>query len=492
MYISITMPNGSQIGLYRGSARGRFTARQIANYAKQALQMKKEYDKAKAKSRKPRSDKGRKRGARAPKKPPYTPAKGISKLRTLRGSKSSIRPRELSNTFRDNQRFPQRLHQKYYLTGIQSYVALDPGIDGTIVNPTMLYSKPSSEYSTSSIVILNVANTESHWIPRRNVAERVYRTGNQLTGEVNGAVGTPADTNDSFLWYNNPTNTTLISDKCPMFQNGLAENAVGAVNISSGESHRGYTIPNSVLTGCEINLQVGNPLVQDILLSVKLIRRSDNITIAPSTFGTDATAITQNINTICNARTWTDPNHYSPIWSTTVRLPALKTGSKIKLVNIRKTISMNYRRSQYRKQYNADNMANIGTQAQPSYTLSDDNSMYNSCYIVISACLTSETYIADVQAGSGQGGTGDLPTERVPQIAEYPPLSVGGSGRYTTIPEGCMFKFGGSVSVYHRVEAIRRAIGGAVADEVESLQKQITELTLAHQKQDKGSKNEKV
>jgi hypothetical protein len=70
----------------------------------------------------------------------------------------------------------------------------------------MLYSRPSSEYATSSIVVLNISNTEAHWIPRQDVAQRVYRTGNQLTGEVDGAVGVPADTNDSFLWYNNLIN----------------------------------------------------------------------------------------------------------------------------------------------------------------------------------------------------------------------------------------------------------------------------------------------
>ena len=456
----------STLSNYR-SARGRFDARQAIEAFKTAAKFKKEFDKAKAKAKaKPKTYTKKKK-----------PDLGKPKRR-IRGTTTNIRPREMANNSADIRRFPQTLAQKYYLTNISSYVDLVPGIDGTIVNPTMLYSKPSSEFSTSSIVVLNVANTEAHWIPRRTQTERVYRTGIQLTGEVNGAVGHPGDTNDSFLWYQNATNTSLVSDKIPMKQNGLAENAVGAVNIASGEAHRGYTIPNSVLTGIKLDLQVGNPLIQDILLSVKVVRRNDSITIAPATFGTDLTASALNINSMTNARAWTDPNFFSTLYTTTVRLSGLKTGGKMKLVNIKKLISCNYRRSQYRKQYNADNMANLGTQAKPSYGIVDDNTMYNSVYIVMSATLTSETYIADVQIGSGMAGTDALPTERVPQIAEYPPVSVGGDGRYTNVPEGCMFKFGGSVGVYHRVEAIRRAIGGAVNDEVLQLQQQIDELKL--------------
>ncbi|AXH75041.1 MAG: putative capsid protein [Cressdnaviricota sp.] len=466
------MPYSSSIlGSYRGPRqRGHsLSANQLIKITKAAMKLKAEYQKQKATAsskpvRKPRADAGKKRG-------PYKYKKPLK--RAIRGTMTSIRPREYSP--KDNARFPQKLYQTYYLTSTDSYHDLDPGVDGTITNPNMLYSKPSSEFATSSIVVLNIANTEAHWIPRQNVAQRVYRTGTQITGEVDGAVGLPSDTNDSFLWYQNATNTSLVSDKCPMKQNGLAENAVGAYAGGGTE----YTIPNSVLVGCILNLKVGNPLIQDILLSVKVIRRNDSTTLAPSTFGADAVSAQANINTMTNARGWTDPNFFSTLYTKTIRLSGLKTGNKMKYVNINKTIKMNYRRSQYRKQYNADNMANIGTQAKPSYTLADDNTMYNSVYVVISATLTDETYIADVQAEVQGAGSG-LPAERVPQIATYPPLSVGGAGRYTEIPEGCMFKFGGTCSVFHRAEAIRRAIGGAVNDEVVSLQSQIDQLKLLH------------
>lgn len=455
----------STLSTYRGSARGRFNAREAANAVRQAIKFKKEFDKARAEA-KAKATKA-KRG-----RPPGSKNKPKARaMRKIRGTLTSLRPREY--TPKDNVRFPQKLSQTYYLTPITSYHDLDPGVDGTITNPNYLTSVSSSEFSTSSIVILNLSNTEAHWVPRRNVAERVYRTGTQLTGIVGGAPGIPTSPNDSFLWYNNALNLSLNSDKCPMKQNGLAENAVGAYAGGGAD----YTIPNSVLTGCMLNIEVGNPCIQDIMLSIKVIRRSDSTTIAPATFGTDAGTAQNNINTMCNARNWTDPNFFSQIYSKTVRLKGIKTGNKMKYVKIKKNLSMNYRRSQYRKQYNADNMANIGTQAKPSYTISEDNSMYNACYVVISATLTSDTYIADVQAEVQGAGTG-LPAERVPQIAEYPPLSVGGAGRYTEIPEGCIFKFGGTVSVFHRAEAIRRAIGGAVNDEVLQLQQQIDELKL--------------
>lgn len=398
-------------------------------------------------------------------------AKRVPHVRA-RARTTNIRPRDRQK--KDKSRFPQSLAQTYYLSNISAYTDLETGIDGTLTNPTMLYSTPSLNFTTSSIVVMNVANTEAHWIPRRTQAERVYRTGTQVTGIVGGAPAygdAGAGTNDSFLWYNNAASTNLVSDKVPMKQNGLAENAVGAY---AGGGER-YTIPNSILAGCNLNLKVGNPLLQDILVSVKVIRRKDTVTIAPGTFGPTADAGQANINTICNARGWTDPNFYETLYSTTVRLPAIRTGAKMQYKTIRKNIRMQYRRSQYRKQYNAENMANLGTQAKPSYTLSDDNTMYNSVYVVMSGSLTTTDYIADVQAELQGAGTG-LPAERTAQVAEYPPLSVGGGGRYTDIPDGCTFKFGGTVSVYHRVEAIRRAIGGRVAEEVETLQTQINDL----------------
>lgn len=375
-------------------------------------------------------------------------------------------------------RYPQVQKQRYYLTSPSSYLELESGVDGSIRNPDMLYSKSSASWKSSSIMLFNVSATEAHWIPRTDVITGKYRTGYQLCGLTAGDLGTvtPDYQNDSFLWYNTAASTGLTSDKCPMWNSALAENAVGA--YAGGDDN--YTIPNSVLKGLDINIKVCNPLIVDQKFSVKVIKLNNGVAgvTRPGTFGdteNDGTAVT---NTAVNAHNWTDNQQFTQLWCSTIRMRGLRAGTPLRYHNFKKSLSLEYIRSAYRKSFNADNLAALGTQIKPSYVLSDDATMFNSVYIVCSSLVMDDEYIADVQVDAAGPSTG-LPAERLPQIAEYPPKGIDptiGPGTYKEIAKGAQFGISGSIGVEHRVEALRRSVGGATVTELNSLQRQIDDL----------------
>lgn len=111
-------------------------------------------------------------------------------------------------------KFPQILYQTYYITSPETYTDLNPGVDGTITNPDMLYSEPSVLWTNSSIHLFNIHNTEKHWVPTQDVGTG-YRTGTQLTNvpaDPDRQLGTVSTTpNDSFIFVNDPINTKLVS-----------------------------------------------------------------------------------------------------------------------------------------------------------------------------------------------------------------------------------------------------------------------------------------
>lgn len=220
-------------------------------------------------------------------------------------------------------KYPQVLSQTFYITSPETYTDLNPGIDGTITNPDMLYSVPSVEWTNSSIHLFNVHNTEALWEPTVGFQQDGYRTGTQLTNvPADTQLGTKSTTkNDSFIFVNDPTNVRLTSVQCPFKQNGLAENAVGA--YAGGGSN--YTIPNSSLQSIIINLKVGNPTIQDEYVTLKIVRLNDgDTTLEPATLGLDNAQRTALTQTICNSGKFTNPQQFSTIYSTRFRMKGLK------------------------------------------------------------------------------------------------------------------------------------------------------------------------
>lgn len=416
--------------------------------------------KKKKRVKKGRANTTRLRGVRKPKRVVSLYGKRVS---TPVVTEPSVKSRE----------YPQTLRQKYWVTSPESYIPLST-TDGTITNPDMLYSPSSLSWANASIMMFNISNTERHWVPLTNLPVDGYRTGTQLQGVVGGSPGILGTENTSFIWENNATSTNLQSRRSPMEQSGLAENAVGA--------NARYTTPNSLLTGVSWKLKVSNPTIQAQMLSVKLIRYNNGAdgTLLPGTFGSDATEAGALINTMCNARAWTDSHEFSTLYTKTYRLPGIRPGTRMFMQDISGSHSCRFLRTQFRKIYNANSMATLGTQAKPTYMRSEDGEFFNSCFLIVSSTCVDDQYVADVSVEKDTGTNPEY-LERMPQLATYPPVGIPatvGSGNYKPIATGAQFGIAGSVSVTHRVQAIRRAIGSATASALTELQDQLDALTL--------------
>lgn len=468
---------------YNPNARHRAagaSANAILKLAKEAMKMKKKYTKPKTTNQKAKE--------KVKKQYKTTTYKHVGKRNVTNGvhTYKNIAPRNYK--FKEMARkFPQVLSQTYYITSPESYTDLNPGVDGTITNPDLLYSEPSISWTNSSIHMFNVHNTEKHWVPPASSGAGIvgYRTGTQLTNvpqDPDRQLGTVSTfDNDSFIFVNDPTNIKLVSVQCPFKQNGLAENAVGAY-AGGGTA---YTLPNSSLQSLNINLKVGNPTIQDEYITLKVVRINDgDTTLVPGTLGADNAQRTSLTQTICNSGKFTNPQQFSTIWSVRARIPGIKTGGKLKMFNINKELSLNYLRSNYRKQYNANNLSTIGLDAMPSYTISDDDSFFNGVFIILQSNCIDDQYIADVQV---EKGTNNF--ERMPQVANYPPVGLTPTegAQYQKIARGAQHCVSGSISVVHRVQAKRRAIGATTQESLNNLQLQIKEL-----KEEKEKKEKKV
>lgn len=473
------MPPG-QLGMYHGprarsSSAGLNAALKIA---KQLLKYKKEQAaKHKKAPRKERSDAGKKRG---PRKAPYSAAKNTRNVTSGVHTYTKLAPR----TYKHKQmarKFPQVLSQTYYITSPESYTDLNPGVDGTITNPDMLYSEPSVLWTNSSIHLFNISNTEKHWVPPAASGGGIvgYRTGTQLTNvpqDPDRQLGTVSTfDNDSFIFVNDPTNIKLVSVQSPFRQNGLAENAVGA--YAGGGSK--YTLPNSSLQSLSINLKVGNPTIQDEYITLKVIRLNDgDTTLVPGTLGANNLQRTALTQTICNSGKFTNPQQFSTIYSKRFRMCGMRAGTKLKHYTIKKNLSLNYLRSNYRKQYNANNLSTIGLDAMPSYTLSDDDSFFNGVFVVLQSNCIDDQYIATVSVETASGNP-EYTETGIPQISSYPPLGIPTSelgGKYKPVATGAQHCVSGTIQVVHRVQAKRRAIGSTTSEALNALQAKISML----------------
>lgn len=472
----------------RARAAG-LTANQVMRLVKKAMEVKKKYQSSSSSSsskpRKTRSDKGKPRKGKAN---PYTkrPIRNVTS-----GVHTYTKMAPKTYKFKEMARkFPQVLSQTFYITSPESYTELNPGIDGTLTNPDMLYSVPSVLWTNSSIHLFNVHNTENLWYPDpAGVGPNGYRTGTQLTNEPSDTqLGTKSTfQNDSFIFVNDPTNVRLTSVQSPFKQNGLAENAVGAY---SGGGNK-YTIPNSSLQSLSIKLKVGNPTIQDEYITLKVIRLNDgDTTLEPGTLGDDNTQRQNLTQTMCNSGKFTNPQQFSTIYSKRFRMPGIKTGGKLKMYSINKDLSLNYLRSNYRKQYNANNLTSIGLDAMPSYTISDDNTFFNAVFVVLQSNCIDDQYIADVNVEKGDTSVPQY-YERMPQVASYPPVGIpltAEGGKYKTIATGAQHCVSGSIQVVHRVQAKRRAIGSTTQESLNALQSQIVALEENNKKKDKALK----
>lgn len=480
------MPYTSTLSRYsnpRHRAAG-LTASQILSIAKKIRTLKKEWGgetrpKQPVKAtirRKVRIDKGKPRGPRktAGRVRTYTPI--TSKTYGATGSSQVRMKRKMIN-----KKFPQKISQIYYLTSESTYLDIDP-TSGTIVNPDTLYSTPSVDPSNASIMLFNVSCCANHWVPERASAAQGlgYRTGNQLCPADTGAVGAPgygelSSQNNSFIYRNNASSTGLVSSVCPFFQNGLAESASSFVpgpTLTAGSNV--YTVPNHILDGISINVKVHNPLICPQYITIKVVKydNGDDSPLKPGSMGETQSESQAHVNTLCNARSWTGRG-FKQIWHKTIRMPGLRAGTKLKYYNIKKSLTLNYLRSQYRKTYNANNMATLGLQALPSFGLADDG-FFNATYIIVSSTLTTDKYISTCSVEKNASNPESMETG-IPQIASYPPVGLATTG-FQTIGQGAQFGISGRIGVFSSVKETARTIGGAQLEAFADLQSQINAL----------------
>lgn len=408
--------------------------------------------------------------------------RGSSTLRVTAKKKKGPRPSSKLSVMK--KRYPQTLSQTYYITSENSYLDVgSSGNAGTITNPDAIYSTPSVKFDNASIMLFNVSVTENHWIPQGVIASQGigYRTGIQVCPSDTSLVGPPGygeltDQNDSFIYRNTANSTGLTSVVCPFKQNGLAEPATDYISGGS-TSQSSFTCPNHVLKGLNINLKVHNPLIAPQYITIKVVRASngEDTPLKPGQFGLTQDDMHAQVNSLCNARSWTDPHKFKQIWHHTIRMDGMRAGTKLRHYSLKKHLSLEYLRSQYRKTYNANSMSTIGLQAKPSFGLVDDG-FFNACYIIVSSTLTDNEYIATVEVEKSATNPETKETG-IPQLATYPPTGLAATG-YRTIGEGAQFGISGTITVQHRVQAIRRAIGAAELSAVQQLQQQIDELKL--------------
>lgn len=460
--------------------RRSFSVGDAYKLAKQAMTFKKEYEKAKAKKdatpkRKPRSDKGKKRNVKRPVKGrTFTPITSLT-VGAPGASRASMKRKMI------NKKFPQKLKQIYYLTNEGTYLDIDT-TSGTITNPSVLYSTPSTETSNASIMLFNVSCCANHWIPQKADASQGlgYRTGNQLCPADNTSgndIGYDGFPNNSFIYRNNGTSTKLTSAVCPFWQNGLAESAsIFVPEIGTAALNNKYTVPNHILDGISVNIMVHNPLICPQKISIKVVRydNGDDTPLLPGSFGSTASEAAANVNSLVNARTWCGRG-YKVLWHKTISMPGIRGGTKLKKYPIKKYLSLNYLRSQYRKTYNANSMATLGLQSTASYGLADDG-FFNACYIIVSSTVSSDNYISTCSIEKNATNPETRETG-IPQIATYPPVGLADVG-YQTIGRGAQFGIEGRMGVYSSVKETSRSIGTAEITAFSNLQKQIDELKL--------------
>jgi len=456
--------------------------------AKQAMKYKRDYEKSKANpkpARKERSDKGKPRARRAAKARDtvYTPITSL----TYGAIGSSQKKLKLAKIRKE---YPQKLSQIYYICSEGTYLDIDTN-SGTITNPDTLYSTPSTEAGNASIMLFNVSCTENHWIPQQAVAAQGlgYRTGNQLCPADNTSgndVGYDGAPNNAFIYRNNGTSTKLVSAVSPFWQNGLAESATVFVPGINPQPNNTYTVPNNILSGISINVKVHNPLICPQYITVKVVKydNGDDSPLLPGSMGATAIEAAAHVNTLVNARAWTGRG-FKTLWHKTIKMPGIRGGTKLQHYNIKKSLSLNYLRSQYRKTYNANSMATLGLQATPSFGLAEDG-FFNACYVVVSSTLTTSQYISTCSIEKQATNPEQLETG-IPQVATYPPAGLSEVG-YQTIGRGAQFGIGGKISVFHRVKETARTIGTAEITAINNLQAQIDSLKISNDKDKKALK----
>lgn len=189
---------------------------------------------------------------------------------------------------------------------------------------------------------------------------------------------------------------------------------------------------------------------------------------------------------------------FSTLWTHTFRMPGLRSGTPLKKYKIKKSFSLEYLRSAYRKVFPAESssLTKLAMQAEPSYAY--DPGFFNGCYFVLSSKLNTDDHIADVtQALPAAGGGDSQGSVAFPQIRDQMGTGITDPTGFQQLPRGAAFAYSGMLYVEHRVQSIRRHLPLTTFMAINPLEERIaaleagqtgqqTHLDNLEEEQDKG------
>ena len=473
------MPAG-QLGAYRGNPRQRGNSAAFnaaVKLAKEAVKMKRNYDKKKAanKPNKPRARRGRPPGSKNKPKMSGRLKAGVAATYT------NIIPYEKADKMK--KMFPETIYQKYYVTSQDAYIDLNPGVNGTITNTDLIYSTPPSSWENASIMIFNIHNTEAQGLPQSDTGNTGYRSGNQLVGAAKEGqtYGTDTNLNDAFIWQSNATSTNIGSRISPFYQSAIPETALDAYTLLQTGNTGVPRLANSVLKSVEWDFHIHNPGISRVRMGLKLVKYDNGAAspLQPGSLGPTVLEGGELLNSLCNHAVRTDNTKFKTLYTKSWIMEGLKLNGKLKTYHIKGKKTLNFLRSQYRRQWNANNIATLGTQSTTSLTLADDFSFFNSTFLVLSCSAIDDRYIASVTVEKGTPGGGQPEYfENLPQVTQGFPVGIPATveeGKYDTIGP-CQFAIGGSVKIFRGVRDLKRVISGSVATELNALKSQVADM----------------
>lgn len=416
------------------------------------------------------------------------------RMRGKKGKRGSIRRKVSKKLKRSNRKkYTRTIVQTYYMCPTDRLDQTDQLFD--ILMRAKRVSTEAVDAKHSSIVVFSINNTEAHWDPLK------YRIGNQLlNSQVPGGPkfefhndinnGTTLVANDSIYTLNNYPETAtpaniLQSVQVETFPPVVPEEVA---DVAVSKYPTTYTIPNSILSGIKITLQIDADRPYPQVFAIKVLRASTPIPVKTGKFAStaaEAVAVTQEI---CNRAMNTNGKVFTTLWNYRSTLPAVRCGQRPKFLNINKSIKIDLPRSSWRKHSSAADQDTIGTQALPSFEYADDG-FYHQVYIVMQTYPKDDHYMADVHfatatnvivqpSGDSQYVNNTFEQMPVRKALKFNPIQnpLYPVNNYDEGNGYARFRYGGKITVFHKVKETTRGWDLSVADQISKINSKIENM----------------
>lgn len=361
--------------------------------------------------------------------------------RPIRGNVKSkygklIVNRKPSKIARANYRkYPEYIKQTFYLC--------TPNMDASgkvILWQDKRYTNSSAAAKYLTGLLFNVGCVELNWDPSTN------RIGNALL---------PANSIENPLFQLNNTNTGLESVESMITQYQLPETST-PFNTGTLNPLLQYTIPNTLLTGINLNLTLGTASAQTQYLTVKVLRYSAAKPVIPGWF-TEAATTPDNLNAIkelMNRHNATNGKKYQTIFQTTIKMNGLAPSTtKYVTHRVKKYIKLDYSRSTSRRVGSATDEGFIGTSALPQFEVDPTGAMFNNVFVIITSSLTDDQYVSKTTTQSSNTGVPPVVTQWIESttIRDMERAETGFA----------QFRYGGTIQIIHKAQEASRGLSSA-------------------------------